>query len=71
MGEILGYLPKEMLGKEFYHFTDNEGKEAGLKAMERRKEGVAENFDFRFITKKGKPIWTNISANSIFTDDGN
>jgi PAS domain S-box-containing protein len=71
MGEILGYLPKEMLGKDLYYFTDSEGKEAGVKAMKRRKEGVAENLDFRFITKNGQPIWANINVNSIFTDEGN
>jgi len=68
--EILGYEPAEMMGKELYDFMDEEGKEYAIACMERRRNGAKENLDIRYVTKNGKNVWANISANPIFEDDG-
>jgi PAS domain S-box-containing protein len=68
--EILGYSSDEMLGKELYDFMDDAGKAYAIDCMERRRRGVKENLDIRYVTKTGKDIWTNISANPIFDKTG-
>ena len=68
--EILEYTPEEMIGKELYDFMDKEGKEYAIACMERRRKGAKENLDIRYVTKSGKDVWANISANPIFGDDG-
>ena len=69
--EMLGYTPEEMMGKELYDFMDAEGKEYAMECMERRRNGVKENLDIRYVTKGGEDLWANISANPIFDATGN
>ncbi len=71
MCEILEYSEEEMMGRENYFFMDEAGKQIALKELERRKKGIKENIDMQFVTKSGKHIWTNISANPIFDAIGN
>ncbi|MBW4888554.1 PAS domain-containing sensor histidine kinase [Mucilaginibacter sp. HMF5004] len=70
IGDILGYSPEEMMGKELYDFMDEEGKAYAIACMERRRNGAKEKLDIRYVTKTGKHVWTNISANPIFDDKG-
>ena len=71
MCEIFEYSQEEMLGKEIFYFIDDADKEEASRSLERRKNGIVENTDFRFLIKSGKHIWTNISANPIFDENGN
>ncbi|MEO8146394.1 MAG: PAS domain S-box protein [Bacteroidia bacterium] len=71
MCEILEYTEQEMLGKENFYFMDEAGRKEGSIALERRKNGIGEIMELRYITKSGKHIWTNVSANPVFDDDGN
>jgi PAS domain S-box-containing protein len=70
MCEILEYTSDEMLGKENAFFMDDAGKEAALETIARRKQGIAENIELRYLTKSGKYIWTNISANPLLDRNG-
>ena len=70
MCDILEYSAEEMMGKENNHFMDDEGKKLAAASIERRRKGVAENLNKQFITKSGKQIWTNMSANPIFSKQG-
>ena len=70
MADILGYIPAEMLGKQNYSFMDEEWKKRASDHIESRKLGINENHDFKYITKSGKEIWTNISTNPVFDDGG-
>ncbi|HWY11974.1 MAG TPA: PAS domain S-box protein [Bacteroidia bacterium] len=67
--EILGYSPEEMIGKTNLDFMDDETKKLAMASLERRRNGVKENFDLKFLTKSGKPVWTHLSTNPV-TDDG-
>ncbi|HEY4327112.1 MAG TPA: PAS domain-containing protein [Mucilaginibacter sp.] len=68
--DILEYSPEEMMGKKLYDFMDKEGKAYAMQCIERRRQGVKENLDFRYVTKSGKNVWANISTNPIFDETG-
>jgi len=68
--EILEYTKDEMLGKEIYYFMDEEGKQIAAKLMQEKQRGVKGRDDFKYISKSGKEIWTSISSNPIFNDEG-
>jgi PAS domain S-box-containing protein len=67
---ILEYPQAEMLGRENFYFMDDEGKCEAAKTIGRRRKGVTENVELRYITKTGKHIWANVSANPIYDDRG-
>lgn len=66
MAEILGYSADEMMGKSLFDFMDDDGKVDASEKMERRRSGIREVHDFRFIHKDGSEVWTMISTNPIF-----
>ena len=68
--EILGYSENEMLGKEIFYFLDDEIKKDVENALERRTKGMAEILNHKYVTKSGKRIWANVSANPIFDENG-
>ena len=70
MADIFEYSPEEMLGKPIYYFMDEEGRQKAAELMEYRRQGVKGQGDFKYISKTGKEVWTNISANPIFSEDG-
>ncbi|SRX54719.1 PAS domain S-box protein [Aequorivita sp. CIP111184] len=71
MCEILEYTEAEMMGETNFFFMEGEAQKEALIALERRKRGVAENLEYKFISKNGKHVLTKISANPIFDDMGN
>lgn len=64
--EILEYPLDEMIGKRNLYFMLEEDKETAMVIMQKTKNGISENFDFRFVTKTGKHIWANLSVSPIF-----
>lgn len=70
MCDILEYSIDEMMGKENIYFMDDEGRALSEASMARRRMGITENLDKQLITKSGKAIWTNMSANPIFSKQG-
>jgi len=70
MCDILEYSIDEMMGKENIHFLDDKGRKLSAVSIARRRKGVTENLEKQFITKNGKHIWTNMSANAIFNKQG-
>lgn len=67
---ILEYSEDEMLGKDIYFFMDDEGKKAGAQLMQNKRKGCSSQCQLRYITKTGKEIWTQISANPLFDESG-
>jgi PAS domain S-box-containing protein len=70
MCEILEYAQEEMMGKEIYSFMDEEGKKIAAKLMKRKKEGQPDQKHFKYTSKSGKEIWTNVVANPLFDETG-
>jgi PAS domain S-box-containing protein len=66
MAEMLGYTIDEMIGEPLFNFMDDEGKIDAAKKMEKRRDGVKEVHDFRFLHKNGSDVWTIISTNPFF-----
>ena len=71
MAEILGYTVEEMQGRSMYDFMDEEGRRIAEQNVERRKAGITEQHDFKFIAKQGDIVWAELHANPIVDADGN
>lgn len=70
MGEILEYTREEMMDKEIYSFMNEKGKKIVDKLLLQREEKYSRQSRFKFISKNGKEIWTNVAANPIFDETG-
>lgn len=70
MCELLEYSQQEMMGRTTYSFKDEEGQRNFLQKIEMRKQGIIETYESKFMTKSGRHIWTHISTNPIFDEDG-
>ncbi len=66
MAEMLGYTQAEMQGRPLDDFMDEEGREISRKNMERRKQGISEQHEFKFRRKDGSDFWAWISTNPIY-----
>lgn len=69
MENILGYRKEEMVGNSFLNFVDEESKTKAKKLMEKRKLGIKERYDFRFLNKFGSNVWVMISTNPLFNKE--
>jgi len=70
MCEMFEYSQDEMLGEEIFHFMEDDWKQKGADAMAIIRTGTGGKMEFRFITKSGKYLWTNLSVNAVFDDAG-
>lgn len=70
MCELFEYTHEEMIGKPIYAFMDDEGKEIAADLMQKRRDGKSGQGHFKYISKTGREIWTNVSANPLFREDG-
>ena len=70
MTEMLGYGQEEMIGRSVWDFTDEEDKAVSRLNMEKRRHGLDEVHEFKFICKDGSPLWTLVNAKSFFDKDG-
>ncbi|MBW4683442.1 MAG: PAS domain S-box protein [Microcoleus vaginatus WJT46-NPBG5] len=71
MAQMLGYTAEEMIGQSLFAFMDEEGKTLALENMERRRQGIKEQHDFKFCCKDGSHLWAIVSTNPIFDRAGN
>lgn len=70
MCEIIGYSPAEIMGKKIQLFMDADANKTAKEQVERRKRGISETYDAKFITKGGRVIDASISVNPVFDDTG-
>jgi PAS domain S-box-containing protein len=70
MAEMLGYAADEMLGRSLYDFADAAGRQSISHNIERRKRGIREQLDFRFLRKDGTPIETLVSTAPLLDATG-
>ncbi|NET27838.1 PAS domain S-box protein [Okeania sp. SIO1I7] len=71
MAEMLGYNIDEMLGKSLFDFMDSSGIAIANQNLEYRRQGIAEQHDFKFQHKNGSDVWTIVSTNPILDELGN
>jgi PAS domain S-box-containing protein len=70
MAEILGLRPQDMLGKHPFDFMDEEGREITRGALDRRRQGVRESYQCKFIRRDGQPVWAWLAASPMIEEDG-
>ena len=70
MAEILGLRPQDMVGKHPFEFMDEEGRKSARAALDRRRQGVRENYQGKYIRQDGSEVWAWLSASPLTEDDG-
>ncbi len=65
MADMLGYTPAEMLGASLFEFMDDEGRALAKANLERRKQGIAEQHDFKFRRCDGSDLWAIVATTPI------
>ncbi|HEX5048762.1 MAG TPA: PAS domain S-box protein [Gammaproteobacteria bacterium] len=68
--EMLGYRPEEVLGRTVFEFMDESLHPEALRIRERRRTGVAEQFDFRLRHRNGTDVWLSVSASPLTDGSG-
>ncbi|MEG4066008.1 PAS domain S-box protein [Microcoleus sp. Pol11C2] len=71
MARMLGYSELEMFGRSLFDFMDERDKPQAIENIERRKQGIGEQHEFKFKTKDGKDIWTDMSTSPVMDSQGN
>jgi PAS domain S-box-containing protein len=70
MAAMLGYTPQEMMGAPLFAFMDEEGKALAAYNLERRRQGIRETHEFKFMHKAGRPVWALLNTNPILDEHG-
>jgi PAS domain S-box-containing protein len=70
IAEMLGYSPAEILGRSLLEFMDEASRPQALKYLERRKQGISEQHEFRFYSRDGSELWVLVSASPILSKTG-
>ncbi len=70
LAELLGYTVDEMIGMPLFAFMDAEGQALATASLERRRQGIADQLDFKLLRKDGTPIWTLVNTNPLQDDAG-
>lgn len=70
LAEMLGYSLEEMQDRSLFDFMDQAGRTEAAYRIERRKQGIKEQFDFRLCRKDGSDLWVLVSASPIFNQQG-
>ena len=71
MARMLGYSELEMFGRSIFDFMDEQQKPQALDNFQRRKQGIGEQHEFKFKSKDGKDIWTDMSTSPVMDSQGN
>ena len=70
MAEMLGYEPKEMIGRSVFDFYFSEDTDRGRQAWMRRWENKAEHFDARLKRKDCNELWARFAAVPTYKENG-
>jgi PAS domain S-box-containing protein len=70
MANMLETTPEDMLGKSMYEYMKLEEMPEARRNLEIRRKGIREIHEFKFLTAKGKPLWTSISSRPRLDKNG-
>jgi diguanylate cyclase (GGDEF)-like protein/PAS domain S-box-containing protein len=70
MAAMLGCRVEDMLGRSMFEFMDEAGRAIAAVNVERRRAGIRERYEFRFLRRDGSPLWTELSAGPVVGTDG-
>jgi PAS domain S-box-containing protein len=71
MAEMLGCTVQEMFGASLFDFMDSDVEAVARSNLKRRRQGIAEQHDFKFRRKDGSSFWALVSTNPIHDESGN
>jgi two-component system cell cycle sensor histidine kinase/response regulator CckA len=71
MAEMLGYNVDEMQGRHLFSFMDERGVEIAKHYLERRKRGIKEQHELKFLRKDGTRVYALLATSPITDDEGN
>jgi diguanylate cyclase (GGDEF)-like protein/PAS domain S-box-containing protein len=70
MAAMLGYTIEQMLEQPLVNFMDDEGRTILERNIARRRDGVAERHEFKFLRADGSALWATLATNPIFDPQG-
>jgi two-component system, cell cycle sensor histidine kinase and response regulator CckA len=70
MAAMLGCGVEEMLGRDVLDFKDEEARAIALQKLERRRQGITEQYDSTFQTKDGRRLTVLISTRPLWDGSG-
>jgi len=70
LAELLGYSVEQMIGRAVWAFMDEADKPLAAANLERRRQGIAEQHDFKFLHENGKAVWVILNATPLFDPGG-
>lgn len=70
MADMLGCTVAEMMGEPLFAFMDEEGIAIAQANLERRRQGIAEEHDFKFRRRDGSEFWAMISTSPLMDQEG-
>ena len=70
MAAMLGYSADEMIGRSALDFIGDDSRDEANRRMERRRAGIAEQFDLNFRHKDGSDLWGIVSTTPVPGNDG-
>ncbi|WP_292381915.1 PAS domain S-box protein [Methanosarcina sp. UBA289] len=70
MLDMLGYTMEESIGKSIWDFISEESKPIVKMNLEKRRQGISENYELKLVRKDGSPLWTLISTKPLFDKEG-
>lgn len=68
MSEMLGYTPEEIIGRPTTDFMPEDDVREQMKRLERRRQGLSENYECKFRHRDGRAVWITASATPIFDE---
>ena len=70
MAAMLGYRVEEIVGQSAFVVMDEEARKEVEPRLESRRQGVREQYEFRFRRKDGTAQWGRISASPVLDEAG-
>ncbi len=70
MAAMLDTTVSEMLESTMFDFMDDDASIDAHEKLDRRGHGIAEEHDFRLVTKSGRTVWTRMNTSPIVDHDG-
>lgn len=70
MAQMHGTTSDAMIGRHVFEFMGDEGRQVTKHYLERRRAGIAEHHDFKFVRSDGSTYWATMSASPLIDQDG-
>ncbi len=70
MADMLGCTAEETIGQPLFAFMDAEGRAIAEANLARRRQGIREQHDFKFLRRDGSELWAIVSSNPLSDKQG-